>query len=157
MPASDHPRFTVPLSASTEPSASDLSVGRPLPSVEDDRQVLSWLQCSPQLSSEVKGYLVDALLDGTLNGRGYPQMKMPDGGPDGDHLQVLQQIIARLPQRIAEAQGVSEKLELGRAGRLLSRALWAASDPQGVQESVERELLADTPGESGAPAQQGRP
>jgi hypothetical protein len=73
-----------------------------LPTLEHDREVLSWLQCSTQLSSDVSGYLCDTLLDWALRGRGYPQMAVPDAGPDCDHLQALQQIIERFPRRIAE-------------------------------------------------------
>jgi len=100
---------------------------------------------SPQLSSDVTGYLVDALLDWALTGRGYPQMALPDSGPDGDHLQELQRILERFPRRIAEAKGVAAKLELGRAGRLLACAVWASWDPQGVQDSIDRELVMAMP------------
>jgi hypothetical protein len=53
----------------------------PLPTLEHDREVLAWLQCSTQLSGEVTGYLCDALLDWALSGRGYPQMGLPEAGP----------------------------------------------------------------------------
>ncbi len=157
MPESDHPRLPDHLTTSTDPvdpaDPADPAVppagqqwpSDPLPDLEHDREVLSWLQCSPQLSADVKGYLVDALLDWALSGRGYPQMALPDTGPDCDHLQTLQQIIERIPQRIAEAQTVADKLELGRAGRMLSRALWAAWDPQSLQDAVDRELITSMP------------
>jgi len=161
VPESDHPRFPDHLTAPTDPfDPFDPTIppvrrhrpSDPLPDLEHDREVLSWLQCSPQLSSEVKGYLVDALLDWALTGRGYPQMALPDAGPDCDHLQALQQIIERIPQRIAEAETVADKLELGRAGRLLSRAFWAAWDSQGVQDAVDRELVMAMPWLAGPPA-----
>jgi len=164
VPASDHPRFPDHLTAPTAPNAPtapfDPTVppagqqwpSDPLPDLEHDREVLSWLQCSSQLSSEVKGYLVDALLDWALTGRGYPQMALPDAGPDCDHLQALQQIIERIPQRIAGAETVADKLEFGRAGRLLSRAFWAAWAPQGVQDVIDRELVMAMPWLAGPPA-----
>ncbi len=138
--------------APTVPTAGQHWPSDPVTDLEHDREVLSWLQCSPQLASEVKGYLVDALLDWALTGRGYPQMTLPDAGPDCDHLQALQQIIERIPQRIAEAETVADKLELGRAGRLLSRAFWAAWDPQGVQDAIDRELIMAMPWLAGPPA-----
>ena len=119
MPESDHPRFPDHLTNPTDPcdpvDTTVLPAGQqwpsdPLTDLEHDREVLSWLQCSPQLSNDVKGYLVDALLDWALTGRGYPQMALPDAGPDCDHLQALQQIIELIPQRIAQAQTVADKL-----------------------------------------------
>lgn len=158
MPESDHPRSPDHLTAPTEPvdptvpPAGQQWPSAPLPDLEHDREVLSWLQCSPQLSTDVKGHLVDALLDWALSGCGYPQMALPDAGPDCDHLQALQQIIERIPQRIAEATTVADKLELGRAGRMLSRAFWAARDPQGVQDAIDRELVMAMPWLAGPPA-----
>ncbi len=145
MPESDHPHLPDHLTDPTDPTVGQQWPSDPLPDLEHDREVLSWLQCSPQLSSDVKGYLVDALLDWALTGRGYPQMALPDAGPDCVHLQELQQIIERIPQRIAEAETVADKLELGRAGRLLSRAFWADWDPQGVQDAIDRELIMAMP------------
>jgi hypothetical protein len=144
VPESDFPRFSKDLAASTDPF--DPTVGPagqqwpsdPLPDLE--------------LSGEVTGYLCDALLDWALGGRGYPQMAPPDAGPDCDHLQALQQIIERIPQRIAQAQTVADKLDLGRAGRMLSRAFWASWDPQGVQDVLDRELLLSLPWAAGRPA-----
>jgi len=130
VPESDHPHLPDHLTDPTDPTVGQQWPSDPLPDLEHDREVLSWLQCSPQLSSDVKGYLVDALLDWALTGRGYPQMALPDAGPDCVHLQELQQIIERIPQRIAEAETVADKLELGRAGRLLARAFWAAWTPK---------------------------
>lgn len=158
MPESYRPRsFDYPLGPTdpfdpTIPTAGQVWPSDPLPDLEHDREVLSWLQCSPQLSGAVTGYLVDALLDWAVSGRGYPQMAPPDAGPDCDHLQALQQIIERIPQRIAEAPTVADKLELGRAGRMLSRAFWAAWDPQGVQDAIDRELVMAMPWLAGPPA-----
>jgi hypothetical protein len=161
VPESDHPRFPDHLTALFDLfEASDPTVAPadqqwpsgPLPDLEHDREVLSWLACSSQLSSDVKGYLVDALLAWALEGRGYPQMALPDAGPDCDHLQALQQIMDRFPQRIAEAEGVGGKLELGRAGGLLQRAFWASWDPQGVRDAHDRELLMAMPWLAGPPA-----
>ena len=59
----------------------------PMPDLESDLEVLSWLACSPQLGGEVTGYLVDALAGWALAGRGYPEMAVPDAGPECDHLQ----------------------------------------------------------------------
>ena len=157
MPESDHPRYPDHLTVWTDrvgptvPPAGQQWPSDPLPDLEHDREVLSWLQCSPQLNADVKGYLVDALLDWALRGRSYPQMALPDAGPDCDHLQALQQIIERIPQRIAEAQTVADKLELGRAGRMLSRAFCAAWDPQGVQDAIDRELIMAMPWLAGPP------
>jgi len=151
VPESDHPRFPAHLTAPTDPfgrtvpPAGQEWLPDPLPDLEHDREVLSWLQCSPQLNDDVKGYLVDALLAWALTGRGYPQMALPDAGPDCDHLQALQQIIERIPRRIAEAETVADKLELGHAGRLLSRAFRAAWDPQGVQDAIDRERIMAMP------------
>jgi hypothetical protein len=114
--------------------------------------VLAWLQCSTQLSGEVTGYLCDALLDWALSGRGYPQMGLPEAGPDCDHLLALQQILERFPRRIAEAQTVADKLELGHVGRLLARAYRASWDPQGVQDAFDRELLMAMPWLAAPPA-----
>ena len=97
------------------------------------------------------GYLCDTLLDWALRGRGYPQMALPDAGPDCDHLQVLQQIIERFPRRIAEAETVADKLELGHVGRLLARAYRASWDPQGVQDAFDRELVMAMPWLAGPP------
>ena len=167
MPESDHPfspdHLTVlfdlfEASDSTDPTASSVPPARqqwppdPLPDLEHDRQVLSWLACSSQLDVDIKGHLVDALLAWAMEGRGYPQMAEPDAGPDCDHLQALQQIIGRFSQRIAQAETVAGKLELGRAGRLLQRALWASWDPQGVRDSRDSELLMAMPWLAGAPA-----
>jgi len=157
VPESDQPNSPDHVTASTDPfSPTDAPVGRqwpsdPLPDLERDREVLAWLQCSSQLSGDVTGYLVDALLDWALSGRGYPQMALPDAGPDCDHLQALQQIIERIPQRIAEARTVADKLELGRAGRMLSRALWASWDPEGVKDAHDRELIMAMPWLAGSP------
>jgi len=161
VPESDHPLFPDHLTASTDLfEASDPTVAPaglqwpsdPLPDLEHDREVLSWLACSPELSGDVTGYLVDALLAWALEGRGYPQMALPDAGADCDHLQALQQIIDRFPQRIAEAPTVADKLELGRAGRLLARAFWASWDPQGVRDARHRELIMMMPWLAGPPA-----
>jgi hypothetical protein len=73
----------------------------PLPTLERDREVLAWLQCSTQLSGEVTGYLCDALLDWALSGGGYPQMALPEAGAECDHLLTLQQILERFPRWIA--------------------------------------------------------
>jgi hypothetical protein len=117
----------------------------PLPTLERDREVLAWLQCSTQLSGEVTGYLCDALLDWALSGGGYPQMALPEAGADCDHLLTLQQILERFPRWIAEAETVADKLELGHVGRLLARAYRASWDPQGVQDAFDRELLMAMP------------
>lgn len=130
----------------TVPPAGSLRPPDPIPTVEQDRQVLAWLQCSTELGSEVTGYLCDTLLDWSLHsGRPYPEMALPADGPDRDHLQVLTEIIERIPRRITDAETVAGKLELGRAGRLLRRAAWAAANPQAVRESLDRELLVTMP------------
>jgi hypothetical protein len=69
-----------------------------MPTLEHDREVLSWLQCSTQLSSDVTGYLCDTLLDWALRGRGYPQMALPDAGPDCDHLQAAARTSTSCPR-----------------------------------------------------------
>jgi hypothetical protein len=152
IPSSNHLTSSIDLFDPTVPPAGQQWPADPLPDLEHDREVLHWLQCSPQLSSEVTGYLCDALIDWALTGRGFPQMALPDAGPDCDHLQALQQIIDRFPQRIAQAPTVAEKLELGRAGRMLSRAYWASWDPQGVQDAIDRELVMAMPWLAGPPA-----
>ena len=162
MHESDHPRIPGHLSAPTDPFDPAVPpAGRQwpsdLPDLERDREVLSWLQCSPQLSSEVAGYLFDALLAWALTGCGYPQMALPDAGPDCDHLLVLQQIIERIPRRIAEAETVAAKLELGHAGRLLGRAFRASWDPQGVQDAIDRERIMAMPWLAVPPAPAGPP
>ena len=130
----------------TVPPAGSLRPPDPIPTVEQDRQVLAWLQCSTELGSEVTGYLCDTLLDWSLHsGRPYPEMALPADGPDCDHLQVLTEIIERILRRISDAETVAGKLELGRAGRLLRRAAWAAANPQAVRESIDRELLVSMP------------
>ena len=53
---------------------------------------------------------------------------------------------------IIDADGVALKMDLGRFGRLLTRAFWASWDPQAVRDSVERELVVATPWVSGPPA-----
>jgi len=88
VPESDHPFSPDHLTAlfdlfgasdPTDPTVSSVPPARqqrppgPLPDLEHDRQVLSWLACSSQLCSDVKGHLVDALLAWALEGRGYPQ------------------------------------------------------------------------------------
>lgn len=154
-PSSDSPIFSDrhDLLDPTVPLASDLWPSAQLPSLEHDRQVLAWLQCSPELGHQVTGYICDALLDWSLHGgRPYPDMALPDAGSQCDHLQALREIIERLPQRVLEAETVAEKLELGRAGRLLSRASWAAFDPQAVRDAVDRELLMTMPWLAGPPA-----
>ena len=153
-PTSDNARFdaasrnphdpTVPLHCDP---ASD-----PMPDLEGDLEVLSWLACSPQLGGVVTGYLVDALAGWALVGRGYPEMAVPDAGPECDHLQALKVIIDRFPQRIIDADGVALKMDLGRLGRLLSRSLWVSWDPQAVRDSIERELVAAMPWVAGLPA-----
>jgi len=137
----------------TVPPASEQGPSEPMPPLEHDRQVLAWLQCSPELGAEVTGYICDALLDWSLNGgRPYPDMVLPDAGLRCDHLQALREVIERIPQRIVDAPTVAEKLELGRAGRLLSRASWAAFDPEAVRGSLDRELLMTMPWLAGPPA-----
>lgn len=119
---------------------------QPLPPLERDRQVLAWLQCSAELDGAVTGYICDALLDWALNGgRPYPDMSPPHDGPDGNHLQALVEILDRFEQRIAETPTVASKLELGRAGRLIRRAVRAAHDPNGVRDAIDRELLTGMP------------
>ena len=125
---------------------------KPLPTLESDREVLAWLQCSTQLGAEVTGHLCDALLDWALVGRGYPRMAPQETGPDCDHLLAFQRIIERFPRRIAEAQTVADKLELGHVGRLLARAYRASWDPQGVQDAFDRELMMAMPWVAGPPA-----
>ena len=81
-PTSDHPSSDSPffsdrhdLPDPTVPLASDQWPPDPLPPLEHDRQVLAWLQCSPELGHEVTGYICDALLDWSLHGgRPYPDM-----------------------------------------------------------------------------------
>ena len=153
-PTSDHPRFpeSRDLDDSTVPPASEQWPSDPLPTLEHDLEVLSWLVCSPQLGGEVTGYLCDALQGWALAGHGYPQMALPDAGPDCDHLQAMKVIIDRIPQRIIDADSVAQKMDLGRFGRLLSRAFWASWDPQAVRESADRELLMAMPWLAGPPA-----
>jgi hypothetical protein len=103
----------------------------PLPTLESDREVLAWLQCSTQLGAEVTGHLCDALLDWALVGRGYPQMAPPETGPDCDHLLAFQRIIERFPRRIAEAQTVADKLELGLVGRPVGQGVPGVMGPAG--------------------------
>ena len=147
--ADDSSDSTVP----TVPPASQLWPQEAMPSVEQDRQVLAWLQCSADLGSEVTGYICDALLDWSLHGgRPYPEMALPAAGPNCDHLQALQEIIERIPRRIVDAETIAEKLELGRAGRLLRRATWASVDPQAVRASIDRELLMTMPWLTARPA-----
>ena len=77
----------------TVPPASEQGPSEPMPPLEHDRQVLAWLQCSPELGAEVTGYICDALLDWSLNGgRPYPDMVLPDAGLRCDHLQALREI-----------------------------------------------------------------
>lgn len=137
MPESARPTSDNPLTADLD----DLHDLHDLPELEHDLEVVSWLVCSSQLGGEVTGYLCDALREWAVAGRGYPQMRLPDAGPDCDHLQELKVILDRIPQRIIDAETVAEKMDLGRFGRLLSRAFWASWDPQAVRESAERELL----------------
>ena len=101
--------------------------------------------CSPQLDGEVTGYLCDALANWALTGHGYPQMALPDAGPECDHLEALKVIIDRVPQRIIDADSIALKIDLGRFGRLLSQAFWASCDPQAVRESLDRELVMAMP------------
>ena len=152
-PTSDRPSSDRPfvsdlhdLLDTTAPPARDQWPSDPLPALEHDRQVLAWLQCSPELGHQVTGYICDALLDWSQHGgRPYPDMALPDAGPQCDQLQALREITERIPQRVLEAATVAEKLELGRAGRLLSRASWAAFDPQAFRVAVDRELLMTMP------------
>lgn len=153
-PTSDNMRFAAASRTTHDPTvpldcdpASD-----PMPKLESDLEVLSWLACSPRLGGEVTGYLVDALAGWALAGRGYPEMAAPDAGPECDHLQALKVIIDRFPQRIIDADGVALKMDLGRFGRLLSRSYWASWDPQAVRDSIERELTAARPWVAGPPA-----
>ena len=153
MPKSDHtsdnPFVADDLSDLLDPTVSPAGSLRPpdpSPTLEQDRQVLAWLQCSAELGSEVTGYLCDTLLDWSLHGgRPYPEMALPAAGPDCDHLQALTEIIERIPRRIVEAETVAGKLELGRVGRLLRRAARASEDPQAVRESINRDLLMTMP------------
>lgn len=150
---SDKPRSTgVPLDA-TLPAAGPQSPPDPPPTLEHDRQVLAWLQCSAELSGDVTGYICDALLDWSLNGgRPYPDEVLPDAGPNCDHLRALKEIVERIGQRIIDAATVAEKMELGRAGRLLSRAVWAASDSEAVRDAIGRELVMQMPALASRPA-----
>jgi hypothetical protein len=109
--------------------------------IEQDREILAWLQCSPELGGEVTGYICDALLDWCLQGRPYPQAPAPAAGPAGDHLQLLQDVIGRLRREASVLPGVASKLELGRAVRLLNRAVQAVDDPDGVRDAIDRELV----------------
>lgn len=153
-PTSDNARFAAASHTPHDPTvplhcdpASD-----PMPDLESDLEVLSWLACSPRLGGVVTGFLVDALAGWALAGRGYPEMAVPDAGPECDHLQALKVIIAGLPRRIIDADGVALKMDLGRFGRLLSHASWACWDPQAVRDSIERELVATIPWVAGPPA-----
>lgn len=136
----------------TIPPTTEQWPSDPLPAFTRDLEVVSWLVCSPQLSVEVTGYLCDALTGWALAGRHYPQMALPEAGPWCDHLQALKVIIDRIPQRIIEADSVADKMDLGRFGRLLSRAFWASWDPQAVRESLDRELVMSMPWLDGPPA-----
>lgn len=153
---SDTSRFPVPprdLHDPTVPPASEQWPSDPMPELEHDLEVLSWLVCSPQLGGEVTGYLCDALAEWALAGRGYPRdMAFPAAGPDCDHLQALKVIIDRIPQRIIDGDSIALKMDLGRFGRLLSRAFWASWDPQAVRDSVDRELIMAMPWLAGPPA-----
>ena len=80
------------------------------------------------------------------------EMALPDAGADCDHLQALVDIYERLRWRVVEARSVADKLELGRTGRLLGRAVWAVRDPDAVRDSVDRELLVEMPWLAGLPA-----
>lgn len=162
MPESGRPTSDIPpertsldppeLPDPTVPPVSEQWPPDPMPALEHDLEVLSWLVCSPQLDGEVTGHLCDALAGWALAGRGYPQMALPDDGPDCDHLQALKVISGRISQRVLDADGVALKMDLGRFGRLLIRALLASRDPQAVRDSVERELVAATPWVIGPPA-----
>jgi len=152
---SDNPHFPVPQLDPhdlLDPPANEQWPSDPLPELEHDLEVLSWLACSPQLGEEVTGYLCDALAAWALAGHGYPQMALPEAGPNCDHLQALKVIIDRIPQRIIDADSIAQKMDLGRFGRLLSRAFWASWDPQAVLESVDRELVTTMPWLAGPPA-----
>ena len=43
-------------------------------------------------------------------------------------------------------------MELGRAGRLLSRAVWAALDPEAVRDAIGRALVMQMPALASRPA-----
>ena len=154
-PTSDNPRVSGLHDLDDDPTVSPAREQWPCEALSDrehDLAVVSWLVCSPQLGGEVTGYLCDALQGWALAGRGYPQMALPEAGPDSDHLQALKVIIERIPQHIILAGSVAEKMDLGRFGRLLAHAFWASWDPQAVRESVDRELLRVMPWEAGPPA-----
>lgn len=132
-----------PASAPTSPPGTQCD---PLPTLQQEQQALAWLHLSPQLGREVTGYLCDALLDWTLHGgQPYPDLTPLPHELSDDHLLALTQIVDRFPRRITDAPSVADKLSLGRAGKLLRRAVQAASDPQAVRDAADRELLAADP------------
>ena len=116
--------------------------GSPLPEpIERDREVLAWLQCSPELGGEVTGYVCGVLTDWCLQGRPYPQEPASLPVPAGEHLQLLRDVVDRLSDQARTVPGAAGTFELSRAVRLLRRALRAVEDPEGVRAEIGRELL----------------
>ena len=130
------------------------------PSMEQDLQVLSWLQLGQgQLSPLSCDYVCAALLEWSMLGDGRHGQLWPDptppGQPDGDHLELLVEITNRWIGRIgagpgstgpgSTGSGSAGRWELARIGRELSHAVAAERDPQALVEAESRAMLSRMP------------
>jgi len=101
---------------------------------------------SRQLSGEASGYICGALLEWVLLGEPWPRDPVePIAGPDCDHLEALLQITNRWAARSVAADPVSRRFEMAIVGRELTQAIRCQSDPQGLAESIEREMVHRMP------------
>lgn len=124
----------------------------PLPAVEQDLAVLAWLQSSDQLSGDTGDYIVGALLRWCELQGSWPDPAPPAGGAGRDHLSVLEQVAERWAQRTATAGTVSRVLEMAGVGRQLSYAIWCQRNPEGLRDSLWRELVQREPWRAAPPA-----
>lgn len=130
---------------------------RPLPGVEQDLAVLAWLQSSDQLSGDTGDYIVGALLRWCELQGSWPDPAPPAGGAGRDHLSVLEQVAQRWAQRTATAGTatagtVPRVLAMAGVGRELSYAIWCQRDPDGLRDSLWRELVHREPWRAQPPA-----
>ena len=121
------------------------------PSLEQDLELLAWLQSSPSLSSQSTGYICDALLEWAILGERWPDPAEPSAGPACDHLDLVEQVAERLSWRVHDAQPLGRKFDLARIARELGNAIRCQRDPEALRGSLERERVHRMPWLASAP------
>lgn len=117
------------LSAAREPAArpdGSRSLGQ-------DLQALQWLEGSGQLSELTRSLVEEVVTGWVMAGLELPGQLHPDRVPAGGHPTELAAIVGRWAGHAEVAAGVATIMQVGRAGLVLSLAVRAAADPEGVR------------------------